>query len=100
MEPGQSWILDSTSWISDSSYLDSGIPSLGDSGFLELYSGFQSPGFRIPLEKISRIPDSTNKNFENPDSLHAVKRKSLFSIFGKQIILTMLSLTLAKRKVI
>ena len=27
-----------------------------DSGFLELYSGFQSPGFRIPQTKFSRIP--------------------------------------------
>ena len=26
-----------------------------DSGFLELYSGFQSPGFRMPQAKISRI---------------------------------------------
>ena len=26
-----------------------------DSGFLELYSGFQSPGFRIPEANISRI---------------------------------------------
>jgi len=27
-----------------------------DSGFLELYSGYQSPGFQIPQAKISRIP--------------------------------------------
>ena len=29
-----------------------------DSGFLNLYSGFQSPRLRIPLAKISRIPES------------------------------------------
>ena len=30
-----------------------------DSGFFELYSGFQSPGFQIPVAKISRIPESS-----------------------------------------
>ena len=40
--------------------LDSGFQS----GFLELYRGFQSPGFRIPQEKLqSQILDSTSKNF-------------------------------------
>ena len=48
--PGQSWILDSTlsillfvsrTWIPDS---------------LELYSGFQNPGFLIVQTKISQIP--------------------------------------------
>ena len=29
-----------------------------DSGFLELFSGFKSPGFRILQSKISRIPES------------------------------------------
>ena len=29
-----------------------------DSRFLQLYSGFQTPGFRIPLAKISWIPGS------------------------------------------
>ena len=28
-----------------------------DSGFLELNSGFQSPGFRTPNEKVSEIPE-------------------------------------------
>ena len=38
------WILDSNrSW---------------DSGFFELYSGFQSLGFQIPRAKISRIAES------------------------------------------
>ena len=32
--------------------------SLWDSGFLELYFGFESSGFRIPQAKFSRIPDS------------------------------------------
>ena len=34
--------------------------------FLQLHSGFQGPGFRIPQAKISKIPDSPYKNF--PDS--------------------------------
>ena len=41
----------STTWIPDSN-------RQWDSGFLELYSGYQSPGFRIPLAKISRISES------------------------------------------
>ena len=50
-----------------------------DSGFLELYSGFQSSGFLILLAKFSRIQDSRNKilSNSNPDSLtwsdHSVK---------------------------
>ena len=32
-------------------------------GFLELDSGYQSPGFQIAQEMISPIPDSTGKNF-------------------------------------
>ena len=54
--PRQSWILDSTPWIPDSRYwipvsvsgtwnLDSNCS--WDFGFIELYSGFQSPGLRI-----------------------------------------------------
>ena len=31
--------------------------------FLELDSGYQSPGFQIPQEIISPTPDSTGKNF-------------------------------------
>ena len=58
--PRQSWILDSTLGIPDSSYK---IPIIGGilHGFLELYPEFQCPGFRIPREKFSR--------FRNPDSL-------------------------------
>ena len=41
----------STTWIPDSN-------RQWDFRFLELYSGFQSPGFRITLVKISRIPES------------------------------------------
>jgi len=37
-----------------------------DSGLLELYSGFQTPGFWIPEANISQIPDSASKYF--PDS--------------------------------
>ena len=39
-----------------------GIP---DSGFRELYSGFQRPRYLIPQTKISQIPDSTRKNFSD-----------------------------------
>ena len=63
----KSWILDSRPRIPDSRrwilvfgsggyILDSS--RWWDSGFLELYSGFQSPGFQIPQTKRSRIPDS------------------------------------------
>ena len=88
----QSWILDPIPWIVDSGcwipvffsgtwILDS-MPQW-DFGVLELYSGFQSPGFRIPRAKFSRILDSTSKNF--PDSriripLHGAKYQS--NIFG------------------
>ena len=34
-----------------------------DFGFLELDSGYQSPGFQIPQDMISPIPESTGKNF-------------------------------------
>ena len=37
--------------------LDSGFKSLVDSGFLELYSVFQSPGFRIQQQQ-NKFPDS------------------------------------------
>ena len=66
------WVLDSSSWIPDSTHwipvfvsgtwiLDSN--RKWDSGFLELYSGFQRAGFSIPQGKISQIPDSISKNF-------------------------------------
>ena len=60
----KTWILDSKSLILDCDFLSmehgfwfpivSGISS----GLLELYSGFQSPGFRIPQAKILPIPKS------------------------------------------
>ena len=85
----QSWILDPIPWIVDSGcWIFSGTWILDsmpqwDFGVLELYSGFQSPGFRIPRAKFSRILDSTSKNF--PDSriripLHGAKYQS--NIFG------------------
>ena len=53
--------MDSGGQVLDSSLcqwnLDSGFQSLVDSGILELFSRFQSPGFRIPRVKFSRIPD-------------------------------------------
>ena len=68
--------MDSGGQVLDSSLcqwnLDSGFQSLVDSGILELFSRFQSPGFRILRVKFSRIPDSKSKNF--PDSgLHEAK---------------------------
>lgn len=64
-----SGFFDSETWIPDLNHK-------WDSGFLELYSGFQSPGFRIPRAKTSPIPDSTVEDF--PDSkdrapLHGAK---------------------------
>ena len=41
-------------FVSGTQILDSNLQQ--DSGFLELYSGFQSPGFRIPQAKLVRIP--------------------------------------------
>lgn len=50
----QSWVLESTPWISDSSY------SIPDhvTGFLGLNFGFQSTGFPILETKISWIPQA------------------------------------------
>ena len=44
----------SEAWIPDSN-------CYWDSGFLELFSGFESPGFRIPQAKLSWIQDSGSK---------------------------------------
>ena len=44
LEFSGAWILDCNQWW--------------NSGFLELYSEFQSPGFWIPQAKFSRIPES------------------------------------------
>ena len=46
---------DSRYWTVDSLSLELGF---GDSEFLELKFGFQSPEFRIPQAKMSRIPKS------------------------------------------
>ena len=68
------WIRDSRNWIpvfvSVTWILDSNL--WWDSGFLELYTGVQSPGFQIPRAIFS--PDSVfhAKNFPgfwNPDFL-------------------------------
>ena len=62
--PRQSWILDCTSWIPDFQVVDFSLcrwnldlycNSRWDSGFLELYSGFQSPGYGIPQENFPRF---------------------------------------------
>ena len=47
-------VLDSTQFVSGIWILDSN--RLWDSGFFELYSGFQSSGFRIPHANFSLIP--------------------------------------------
>ena len=62
------WILLRGFLIPDSRYRIPASLSLEQSlvgfGILELYSGFQSPGFQIPQAKISQIPwtKKTNKN--------------------------------------
>ena len=65
------WILDA--WDSIFQILPSGFIISGtwipdsnrkrDSVILELNFGFQSPGFRIPQARISRIPDSNDQTF-------------------------------------
>ena len=58
-DPGQSLILDSTPWILASVEIGFHIPFFWwDYVFLELYSGFQSPGFLIPHAKNSQISES------------------------------------------
>ena len=64
--PVDYWILDSGFFVSETWTQDSN--RYWDSGFLELFSGFQSPGFRFPALKFlgfqilqaksSRIPES------------------------------------------
>ena len=66
-----SWFFVSGTWF--------GFQSLSASGFLELNSRLQSPGFWIQQANFSRIPDSFSKNL--PDSgihvsLHGAGRKS------------------------
>ena len=64
---GTPWIPDYRCWIPvlviGTRILDSN--RYWDSGFLELYSGFQSPGFRVPRAKIVWIPISTKGRFWN-----------------------------------
>ena len=56
--------MDFTPWIQGTGFLlcqwnlDSGFLSQWDSGFLELYSGFQSPEIRNPQLNFSLIPVS------------------------------------------
>ena len=52
----------SGTWIPGANYF------LWDSGFFELYVGFQSPGFRIPLVKISRFQIPQAKISRIPES--------------------------------
>ena len=88
--PREAWILYSTRRIPDSSLCPWNfgfwIPSvnglLWDSGFVELYSGFQTPGFRIPQAKFSRIPDSISKKVLDSRMdipLHGVSKRSILT---------------------
>ena len=67
--PRQPWILHFTPWLPDSRYLfpvfesenwilDSNLQ--WDSRFIELHSGFQGPGFRIPQQKVPRFWNSNS----------------------------------------
>ena len=83
----QSWILDSTPWIPDT--LSAGTWILdpnrkGDSGFLELHSGFQSPRFQIPQPIVYgfRIPQAKTSQFWNPKSLTWDKKIILNTLIG------------------
>ena len=70
--PRPSWILEPFPWIPDpgcwisvffsGTYILDSIPQW-DSGFLQLYSGFQSPGIRIQGAKFSKISDCTSQDF-------------------------------------
>ena len=71
--PRQSWILNSTP-------VDSGFQSSVVSGFLELCSGVQSPGFWIAWTKLSWYPDCTSKNFPGPYSLQWGDRGNLMLV--------------------
>ena len=54
------------------------MPTLGARDFSCAVSGFQKPGFRIPQAKVSRILDSTSKNFTNSGiriPLHGANRQ-------------------------
>ena len=53
-----------------------------DSGFLELYYGFQSPGSRTPRAKFSHIPNTTSHNF--PDSGVAYRERNVELFFFLQ----------------
>ena len=88
--PRQSWILDSTPWIPDFRYwfpvFVNGIWILNsnrqwDSGFLELSSGFQSPGFRISLHEAMKNVLLVSKKNQNPCKI-CIKNWS-----GKQLFL-------------
>ena len=101
MGPRQSWILDTTRWISDSRYwlpelclwnIDSWFQSLVGVALLELYSGFQSLGFRIQRTKFPGFWTPQAKNF--PDSgipyigrlpICSCLLPTLFSSFWKEI---------------
>ena len=83
----------SEAWIQDSN-------CYWDSGFLELFSGFESPGFRIPqaklpgfriLEaKISWIQDSGSKIYPDSsiwgDVLHDWHHDKVFQVFDCKLL--------------
>ena len=61
------WIPSRGFWILCQWNLDSGVESLVK--FLELDSGFQSPGFQIPEAKLCHIPVFTSNIFWIPESV-------------------------------
>ena len=65
--PRHSWILDSTLWIADCSTVKIGFRIPVASKILDSLSWirFQSPGIRIPRAKVSRITNSTSKDFSD-----------------------------------
>ena len=85
--PRQSLILDSRPWIPDPGYwiLDSNLQ--WDSGFLELHSVFQIPGFRIRQAKVSRIQESVfpyrrRKNNQTTFLMHCTLSVVFFFVFS------------------
>ena len=87
--PRQSWILDSSFWIFWILVRGTWIPDFNlwrDSGFRELNSGFQSPGYQIPQGKLGRIPESLSsciQGFKEDVKYRPVKKKKMCSTYSK-----------------
>ena len=57
-----------------------------DSDFLELYSGFQSPGFRIPQAKISLITESGFPYMGGMEKIYIYNNQVLYFLFCCQTL--------------